>query len=80
MFQDPRPAAHVILPRMTEQTISNASLLSYASKQNRAMFFPSWLPHYVKPNKSKSKRISIAWNIQLKGQVGEHHEFQSANL
>ena len=80
MFQDPRPAAGVILPRMTEQTIANANLLSYASKQNRAMFFPSWLPHYVKPNKSESKRISIAWNVQVKGPVGEHHEFQSADF
>ena len=80
MFQDPRPAAGVILPRIKESTITNANLLTYASKQNRAIIFPSWLPHYVKPNKSKNKRISIAWNIQLKGQVGEHHEFQSANL
>lgn len=80
MFQDPRPAAGVILPRMTEQTIANANLLTYDSKQNRAIIFPSWLPHYVKPNKSKNKRISIAWNIQVKGQVGEHHEFQSADF
>jgi uncharacterized protein (TIGR02466 family) len=80
MFRDPRPAADVILPRIKETIIANASLLSYTSKQNRAIIFPSWLPHYVKPNKSKNKRISIAWNIQLKGQVGEHHEFQSANL
>ena len=80
MFQDPRPAAGVILPRMTEQTMTNASLLTYDSKQNRAIIFPSWLPHYVKPNKSKNKRISIAWNIQVKGQVGEHHEFQSADF
>ena len=80
MFRDPRPAADVIMPRVKESTITNASLLSYTSKQNRAIFFPSWLPHYVKPNKSTANRISIAWNIQLKGQVGEHHEFQSANL
>ena len=80
MFQDPRPAAGVILPRIKESTIATANLLTYDSKQNRAIIFPSWLPHYVKPNKSKNKRISIAWNIQLKGQVGEHHEFQSANL
>jgi len=80
MFRDPRPAADVILPRIKETIIANASLLSYTSKQNRAIIFPSWLPHYVKPNKSKNKRISIAWNIQLKGPVGEHHEFQSANL
>ena len=80
MFRDPRPAADVITPRKKETTITNASLLSYASKQNRAIFFPSWLPHYVKPNKSESKRISIAWNVQVKGKVGEHHEFQSANF
>ena len=80
MFQDPRPAAGVILPRMSEQTIATANLLTYASKQNRAIFFPSWLQHWVEPNKSKTNRISIAWNIQVKGQVGEHHEFQSANF
>ena len=80
MFRDPRPAADVILPKIKESTIENSSLLSYTSKQNRAIFFPSWLPHYVKPNKSKDKRISIAWNIQVKGQVGEHHEFQSADF
>ena len=80
MFRDPRPAADVIMPRIKESTIENSSLLSYTSKQNRAIFFPSWLPHYVKPNKSTNNRISIAWNVQLKGQVGEHHEFQSANF
>ena len=80
MFRDPRPAADVILPKIKESIIANASLLSYASKQNRAIFFPSWLPHYVKPNKSTANRISLAWNIQLKGQVGEHHEFQSADF
>ena len=80
MFHDPRPAADVIVPRKKEITVANASLLSYASKQNRAMIFPSWLPHWVQQNKSKNKRISIAWNIQLKGQLGEHHEFQSADF
>ena len=80
MFRDPRPAADVILPKIKETTITNANLLSYASKQNRAIFFPSWLPHFVKPNKSTANRISIAWNVQVKGQVGEHHEFQSATI
>ena len=80
VFHDPRPAADVIVPRKKETTVNNASLLSYASKQNRAVFFPSWLPHWVQQNKSNNKRISIAWNIQIKGQVGEHHEFQSASF
>ena len=63
-----------------ETNTLNASLLSYASKTNRAIFFPSWLPHWVQQNKSNNKRISIAWNMQVKGQVGEHHEFQSADF
>jgi len=80
VFRDPRPAADVIMPRLKESIIENSSLLEYTSTQNRAIFFPSWLPHFVKPNKSTANRISIAWNIQLKGQVGEHHEFQSADF
>ena len=80
VFHDPRPAADVIVPRKKETTLNNSSLLSYASKQNRAVIFPSWLPHWVQQNKSKTKRISIAWNIQIKGQVGEPHEFQSATI
>jgi len=80
VFHDPRPAADVIVPKKIETNDLNASLLSYASKTNRAIFFPAWLPHWVQQNNSKNKRISIAWNMQVKGQVGEHHEFQSAIL
>ena len=80
VFHDPRPAADVIVPRRKDMTQNNSSVLSYTSKQNRAIIFPSWLPHWVQTNNSSAKRISIAWNIQVKGQVGEHHEFQSANL
>jgi uncharacterized protein (TIGR02466 family) len=80
VFHDPRPAADVIVPRKKETNNLNASLLSYASKTNRAIFFPAWLPHQVQQNKSNNKRISIAWTMQVRGQVGEHHEFQSAQF
>ena len=70
IFHDPRPAADVIVPRKKEVNVVNSSLLGYASKANRALFFPSWLPHRVNTNKSNNKRISIAWNMQVKGQVG----------
>ena len=80
VFHDPRPAADVIVPRKKEKNTLNSSLLSYASTSNRAIFFPAWLPHWVQQNKSNNKRISIAWNMQVKGQVGEHHEFQSAQF
>ena len=77
-FVDPRPAADVLVPRKKKKTNENSNLLSYISKQNRLIIFPSWLVHWVPINKSKRDRISISFNIQIKGQVGEQHEFQSA--
>ena len=78
IFSDPRPAADVLVPRKKTKTNENSNLLSYISKQNRLIIFPSWLVHWVPINKSKRNRISISFNIQIKGQVGEQHEFQSA--
>ena len=78
IFSDPRPAANVLMPRKKTKTNENSNLLSYTSKQNRLIIFPSWLVHWVPINKSKRDRISISFNIQIKGQVGEQHEFQSA--
>ena len=78
IFSDPRPAADVLVPRKKTKTNENSNLLSYISKQNRLIIFPSWLVHWVPINKSKRDRISISFNIQIKGQVGEHNEFQSA--
>ena len=80
VFHDPRPAADVIVPRKKEKTLDNSNLVTYASKTNRAIMFPAWLVHWVPINKSTKNRISISWNIQLKGQLGEHHEFQSADF
>ena len=79
-FQDPRPGANVILPRKKFDHMNNASLLHYKSKTNRIIIFPSWLVHWVPINQSTKDRISISWNIQIKGQLGERHEFQSANI
>ena len=80
IFQDPRPAADVLVPRKKTKTNENSNLLSYISKQNRLIIFPSWLVHWVPINKSKKDRISISFNIQVKGQLGEHHEFQSGQF
>tara|TARA_B110001454_G_scaffold36003_1_gene35470 strand:+ start:170 stop:775 length:606 start_codon:yes stop_codon:yes gene_type:complete len=80
IFQDPRPAADVFVPRKKTKTNENSNLLSYASKNNRLIIFPSWLLHWVPINKSKRDRISISFNIQVKGQVGEHHEYQSGQF
>ena len=79
-FFDPRPSADVLVPRKSNKTHNNSNLLSFASKTNRAVFFPSWLQHWVPQNISEKNRISIAWNVQLKGEVGEHNEYQSATF
>jgi uncharacterized protein (TIGR02466 family) len=79
-FFDPRPSSDVMVPKKTNKTHNNSNLLSFASKTNRAVFFPSWLQHWVPQNISEKNRISIAWNVQLKGEVGEHHEYQSATF
>ena len=79
-FQDPRPGANVILPRKKNDHIDNANLLNYKSKTNRIIIFPSWLVHWVPINQSQKDRISISWNIQIRGQLGEHHEFQSGQF
>lgn len=37
---------------------------NYESVPNRAIFFPSWLKHYVTTNRSDKPRISIAFNFE----------------
>ena len=79
-FKDPRGEADVIVPRKSVANIDNSSIVSFVSMTNRAIIFPSWFQHWVPINHSKKNRISISWNIQIKGQLGEHHEFQSASF
>ena len=80
IFQDPRPAADVLVPRKKTKTNENSNLLSYTSNTNRLILFPSWLLHWVPTNESNRNRISISFNVQIKGQVGEHQEYQSGQF
>jgi len=80
IFNDPRPQANVIQPHITNKSIDNANSLSYESKTNRIIYFPSWLQHHVPINKTNKNRISIAFNLMFKGKIGNSKEFQSAIL
>ena len=80
IFTDPRPQAGVIQPDVTKQFVDNASVIKYDSATNRMILFPSWLQHYVPINETKSNRISIAFNVMLKGEVGSPEEYQSADF
>jgi uncharacterized protein (TIGR02466 family) len=79
-FFDPRPAAGVLAPEVKEFTEINSSSFKLISSTNRMVFFPSWLQHLVPINKSTNDRISIAFNVMLRGQVGNPTHFESAEF
>jgi uncharacterized protein (TIGR02466 family) len=41
----------------------NSSKWSFIPEENILYLFPSWFNHYVEPNLSKDKRISISFNL-----------------
>ena len=78
VFNDPRPQATIIQPFIKNKSVDNANSLKFEAKTNRLILFPSWLQHYVPVNKTSNNRISLAFNLMLKGKVGNSKEYQSA--
>lgn len=76
-FIDPRPQANVFEPTIKSFNVENSSLYFYPSNENRLIIFPSWLQHYVSNNQSKFNRVSIAFNIMLKGKINIPESLQS---
>ena len=79
-FYDPRPQADVLSPAVTKMTKDNSHVWFWPSTENRMLLFPAWLQHYVTPNPSVNPRISIAFNLMLKGRVGEISDYQSSEF
>ncbi|HEY2909442.1 MAG TPA: TIGR02466 family protein [Gemmataceae bacterium] len=65
-FLDPRPAAVMIAPPMTEFTPWTFQRVRYEPKPGRMLIFPSWLQHGVEPNRGADDRICASFNIGLK--------------
>jgi len=78
-FLDPRPAASVFQPHCYA-SIDNSHLIKYPATTNQIYFFPSWLLHYVPTVMNDKERISVAFNIQLKGNVGQPEDLQYAKF
>ena len=79
-FLDPRPQAGVLTPKIKYNTTNNSSLLQYSSETNQMIIFPSWLQHYVESSTSKETRHSVAWNVMMRGLVGDPYHLQSATF
>ena len=77
-FFDPRPQASVFQTDVTKVTQSNASMLAFDSQKGAGLIFPSWLTHWV-PVTDKT-RISISWNILLRGDYGQPNTLQNSSI
>lgn len=69
-FLDPRQQALVLQPRVTAQTPQNAWKQRITPQEGQLLIFNSWFQHQVQENRSEDDRISISFNIMLKGSVG----------
>ena len=75
-FFDPRPAANILKPKNTPNW-DNSSMMQFPAHVGTGLIFPSWLMHWVPP--TPSERISVSWNILLRGDYGTG-QFQNANI
>jgi uncharacterized protein (TIGR02466 family) len=64
-FQDPRSAAQMLVPPMTEFSLWTLPKISYQPQAGTMLLFPSWLLHGVEMNMSDDLRISLSFNIGM---------------
>jgi len=69
-FQDPRPAANMVVCPVTEFTPWTVRQISYQPASGGMLIFPSWLYHGVEPNLSETPRVSLSFNFRLQWTTG----------
>jgi hypothetical protein len=62
-INDSKIESYLDKPYISEYNSHNSSTYFVPPEENMLYLFPSWLNHYVKPNLSKEKRISISFNL-----------------
>ena len=77
-FFDPRPQANILQPNLEYTTFDNSSMMQFNSQKGVGLIFPSWLQHWV-PTTTKD-RISISWNIILRGNYGQPNTLQNSHI
>ena len=63
-----------INPTINDYTPENASTWHYPVVPNSLLIFPSWLQHWVPVNTIEIPRISISFNVMIKGQAGKEED------
>ena len=77
-FFDPRPQAGVLSPRIKKGIMENSNVIGFKPKDSMGLIFPAWLQHWVQP--TSSERVSVSWNILVKGHYGAPNTFQNAYI
>ena len=77
-FFDPRPQSTILKPRKKEYNRLNSDMAEFQSETGWGVVFPSWLMHWVP--ETKDERISIAWNVIVRGEYGEPNTLQNAHI
>ena len=77
-FFDPRPQAEVWQPRRKKGLLETCGAIGYDPKENNGFIFPSWLQHWVE--RTGSERVSISWNILVKGHYGDPNTLKNADI
>ena len=76
-FFDPRAQAHQLRPR-NNPNWKNSGMLQFDAIVGTGLIFPSWLQHWVPP--TQSERLSVSWNVLLRGEYGDAGTFQNAYI
>ena len=77
-FFDPRPQASVFNPNLKYTNFDNSSMVGFESSKGYGLIFPSWLQHWV--GRTNKTRISISWNILLRGDYGQPGTLQNSHI
>ena len=78
MFLDPRPQSDQWTPKKRKTNDYTTNLVSFPNKRNLGLIFPSWLMHYVPP--AAGNRVSMSWNILIRGNYGQPDTLQNASI
>ena len=78
MFIDPRQQNGQWAPKRKKPNNFTATIVSLLNKKNTGYIFPSWLMHYVPP--VTGNRVSMSWNVLIRGDYGEPDTLQNAYI
>ena len=77
-FFDPRVQSSILVPRRKNNNWHNSSMLQFNSVNGSGFIFPAWLQHWVPA--THHERISVSWNVLVRGYYGESQTFQNAYI